>query len=55
VIVSFGLYEGTLADRDRILEGHGGDERRLERIAGHVEETLVEGAFEVVDEVDPRA
>ena len=54
LIASFGLYEGTLADRDRILEGHGGDERRLERIAEHVEETLVEGAFEVVEEVDPR-
>ena len=50
VIVSFGLYEGTLADRGRIIEGHGGDERRLERIAERVEE-----AFEVVKEVDPRA
>ena len=53
LIVSFGLYEGTLADRDRIREGHGGDEQRLARIAEHIEETLVEGAFEVVEEVAP--
>lgn len=53
LVVSFGLYEGTLADRDRIREGHGGDERRLDQIAEHVEETLVEGAFEVIEEVDP--
>src|SRR5215212_10429899 len=54
LIVSFGLYEGTLADRDRILEGQGGDERRLARMAEYVNETVVEGAFEVVEEVDPR-
>ena len=55
LIVSFGFYEGTLGDRDRIVEGHGGDPERLERIAAHVEETLVEGAFHVVEEVDPTA
>jgi len=54
LVVSFGLYEGSLADRDRIRDGHGSDERRLERIAEYVDETLVEGAFEVVEEVDPR-
>ena len=55
LIVSFGLYEGTLEDRDRIREGHAGDEQRLEQIDEHVEETLVEGVFEVIDEVDPAA
>jgi hypothetical protein len=53
LVVSFGLYEGTLADRDSIRAGHGDDEGRLDRIREHVEETLVEGAFEVIDQVEP--
>jgi hypothetical protein len=53
VVVSLGLYEGTLADLERIREGHGDDQGRLERIRKHVEETLVEGVFEVVEEVEP--
>lgn len=54
LVVSFGLYEGSLADYERIRDGHGDDEGRLDRIAEHVEETIVEGVFEVVDEVSPR-
>jgi hypothetical protein len=54
LIVSFGLYEGTLADYEQIRAEHGNDDARLERIAKHVEETLLEGAFEVVEEVSPR-
>jgi len=53
LVVSFGFYEGTLADRDRIRDGHGGDEARLRRIGEHVEEIVLEGAFEVIDEVEP--
>jgi hypothetical protein len=51
VVVSFGFYEGTLADLERIRGAHGDDQARLDRIAEHVEETLLEGVFEVVDEV----
>jgi len=53
VVVSFGLYEGGLADRERIRDGHGDDTARLKQIAEQVEETLVEGAFEVIEEVEP--
>ena len=53
LVVSFGLYEGSLADRERIRDGHGDDAGRLKRIAEHVQERLVEGAFEVVEEVEP--
>jgi hypothetical protein len=53
--LSFGLYDGSLEDPDRIRSGHGDDEGRLARIDEHVEETLVEGVFEVVEEVDPHA
>jgi hypothetical protein len=53
LVVSFGLYEGSLADRERIRDGHGDDAGRLERIARHVQQTLLEGVFEVLEEVDP--
>jgi hypothetical protein len=53
LVVSFGLYEGTLSDYERIRDEHGDDERRLDRIAEHVDETIVEGVFEVVDELAP--
>jgi hypothetical protein len=53
VVVSFGLYEGSLGDRARIRDGHGDDAGRLERIGQHVEESLLEGVFEVVEEVEP--
>ena len=53
LVVSFGLYEGSLADRERIRDGHGDDAGRLQLIAEHVEETLLEGVFEVVEEVEP--
>ena len=53
LVVSFGLYEGSVADRDRIRDGHGDDQGRLERLSENVEETLLEGVFEVVEEVEP--
>jgi len=55
LIVSFGLYDATLDDLDRIRDGHGDDQARLERVNEHVEETLVGGVFEVVEEIEPRS
>jgi hypothetical protein len=55
IVVSFGLYDGSLDDLDRIRSGHGDDQGRLARIEEHVEETIVEGVFEVVEEVEPPA
>jgi hypothetical protein len=54
VVVSFGLYEGTLEDRQRIRDAHGDDQARLQKLGEHVEDTILEGAFEVVEEVEPR-
>ena len=54
-VISFGLYEGSISDRERIREGHGDDQGRLERIARYVDQTLLEGVFEVVEEVEPSA
>ena len=51
--MSFGLDDGTLADHQRIRDGHGDDAGRLDRIANHVVETLLEGAFEVIEQVEP--
>ena len=53
IVVSFGLYDGTLDDLDRIRSGHGDEAGRLQRVDEHVEETLLEGVFEVVEEVEP--
>lgn len=53
LVVSFGLYEGTLDEYERIRDGHGDDRARLERVAEYVQDTLLEGVFEVVDEVTP--
>ena len=53
VVVSFGLYDGDLDDYERIRDGHGDDGGRLDRVSQHVDETLVEGVFEVVDELVP--
>ncbi len=55
VVASFGLYQGGLSDLDRIREGHGDDEARLQQVSEHVEEMLVESVFEVLEEVEPSA
>ena len=53
VVVSFGLYDGGVDDYERIRDEHGNDAGRLERVSEHVDETLIEGVFEVVDELVP--
>jgi heme-degrading monooxygenase HmoA len=51
-VVSFGFYEGTIADLDAIRDSQKEQERQ-DRIAEHVQSTVVDGMFEVVDEVTP--
>lgn len=53
LVVSFGLYDGDLGDYERIRDGHGDDAARLNQIGEHVDETLLEGVFEVVEEIEP--
>lgn len=53
-VVSFGFYEGAITDLDAIRDSQKEQERQ-DRIAEHVESTVVDGMFEVVDEVTPPA
>jgi heme-degrading monooxygenase HmoA len=53
-VVSFGLYDGTLEDLERIRDQQK-EEERQSRMAEFVESTDVDAMFEVVDEVTPPA
>ena len=55
-VVSFGFYEGTFAELEAELEAirdRQKEQERQARMAEHVESTLVDGMFEVLDEVTP--
>jgi hypothetical protein len=51
-VISFGLYEGTLEELNAIRDVQK-EEERQQRMAPLVDETLVDGIFEVADEVTP--
>jgi hypothetical protein len=51
-IVSFGFYDGTLEDLERIRDEQK-EEERQSRMAQFVESTDVDAMFEVVGEVSP--
>ncbi len=51
-VVSFGFYDGTMAGLNAIRDRQKEQERQ-DRIAEHVESTVVDAMFEVVDEVTP--
>jgi predicted dehydrogenase len=53
-VVSFGFYDGTLEDLERIRDQQK-EEERQSRMAEFVESTDVDAMFEVVDEVTPPA
>ncbi len=51
-VVSFGFYDGTLEDLQRIRDEQAEEERQT-RLGEFVESTDVDAMFEVVDEVTP--
>jgi heme-degrading monooxygenase HmoA len=51
-VVSFGFYDGTVEDLERIRDEQKEEERQA-RMAQFVESTDVDAMFEVVDEVTP--
>ena len=56
-VVSFGLFDGTAEDYRRLRSDPRAGEiqdRRQRAMAEHVQETLIDGVFEVVEEVAPR-
>jgi hypothetical protein len=51
-VISFGFYEGTMDELNAIRDRQNEDARQ-QRMAEFVESTLVDGMFEVLDEVTP--
>jgi hypothetical protein len=54
-VVSFGFLDANVADMERLREefNESADAARQAAMAPHVEETLVDALYEVVDEVVP--
>jgi hypothetical protein len=56
VVVSFGLAEGDRAEMAKFLsapEWRELDQRRHAAMAPHVEETIVDGVFDIIEEIVP--
>jgi hypothetical protein len=52
VVVSFGLFDGNV-EQLREAQARLGRELQLDRVAAHVEEVLLDGAYEVIEELRP--
>jgi hypothetical protein len=53
VVVSFGFFDGDLDELREIQQGFE-RESQVGRIDEHVEETLLDGSYEVVEELSPQ-
>lgn len=51
VVISFGFFDGTLSELRAAQEELGRDEQ-VALVGPHVQETLLDGAYEVVEEID---
>ena len=52
VVISFGLFDGSLEEL-RDAQSHLGRQSQVDRIGPHVEEVLLDGSYEVVEEITP--
>jgi hypothetical protein len=52
VVVSFGFFDGTL-DELREVQEKVGRESQVEDVEPHVEEVLLDGSYEVAEELQP--
>ena len=52
VVISFGLFDGTL-DELRDAQASMGRSVQLDRVTPHVAEVLLDGSYEVVEELTP--
>jgi hypothetical protein len=50
ILISFGLFDGTPEDLREAMARFG-REAQVDRIAPHVEQVLLDGAYEVVEEL----
>lgn len=51
VIISFGLFDGTV-DELREIQGRLSRDAQVDTMAPHVEEVLLDGAYEVIEELE---
>jgi hypothetical protein len=52
VVISFGLFDGTL-DELRAAQAQFGRDSQVDRIDPHIEQVLLDGSYEVVEELEP--
>jgi hypothetical protein len=52
IVVSFGLFDGTLAEL-RDAQASMGRNVQVDRVTPHVAEVLLDGSYEVVEELTP--
>jgi hypothetical protein len=52
VVISFGMFDGTL-DELRDAQAELGRSSQVDRIGPHVEQVLLDGSYEVIEELAP--
>jgi hypothetical protein len=52
VVLSFGLFDGTL-DELREIQSSSGRDDLLDQVSPHIDEVLLDGSYEVVEEITP--
>jgi hypothetical protein len=52
VVISFGLFDGTL-DQLREAQRRLGRGEQVDRVNPHVSETLLDGSYEIIEELGP--
>ena len=51
VVISFGLFDGTVEELRLIQSSSGGEATRTSGIAGLVDEVILDGSYEVVEHI----
>lgn len=54
IVISFGLFDGTL-DELRDAQARLGRKAQVDRIGPHVEKVLLDGSYEIIEELSPVA
>jgi heme-degrading monooxygenase HmoA len=55
-VISFGFFDGTMEDVERLRNDEGFAQQReqqMERMSEHIDDVLVDGIYEVAEEVTP--
>ena len=52
VVISFGFFQGSV-DELREIQAAMGRNDQLAEVSPHVDEVLLDGAYEVIEEIDP--